>query len=35
LALEAQEAIAEAALAEMRALRVKSWRLCKQKAMLK
>jgi len=35
LALEAQEAIAEAALAEMRALRAKSRRLRKQKAMLK
>lgn len=35
LALEAQEAIAEAALSEMRALRAKSRRLRKQKAMLK
>jgi hypothetical protein len=34
-ALKAQEAIAEAALAKMRALRAKAWRLRKQKAMLK
>jgi hypothetical protein len=35
LALKAQEVIAKAALAEMRVLRAKSWRLRKQKAMLK
>jgi hypothetical protein len=35
LALKAQEAITKAALAEMRALRAKSQRLRKQKAMLK
>ena len=35
LALEAQEAVAEAALAEMRALRAKLRRLRKQKALLK